>query len=66
MSSDHFQSNFDRAKGCTYGIRQADGGGRRQVNSTLKLDYAQLKSILDEKNLTNGQSKHLESPFPVA
>ena len=38
--------------------------GRRQVNSTLKMDYAQGKSILDEKNLVNGQSKHVESPIP--
>jgi Protein of unknown function (DUF3108) len=31
---------------------------------TLKMDYAQSKSILDEKNLVTGQSKHVESPIP--
>ena len=38
--------------------------GRRQVNSTLKLDYTQLKSILDEKNVTKGQVKHVETQIP--
>jgi len=44
-------------------VRQADGRGRRQINSTLKLDYEQGKSILDEKNLVTGQAKHLEQPI---
>jgi len=63
-ASDHFQSNFDRAKGCTYEFDKQTVEGRRQVNSTLKMDYDKLKSILDEKNLVNGQAKHVESPIP--
>src|SRR3569833_4217829 len=63
-ASDHFQSSFDRAKGCTYQFDKQTVEGRRQVNSTLRMDYGQLKSILDEKNLVNGQSKHVESPIP--
>ena len=63
-ASDHFQSSFDRAKGCTYEFNKQTVEGRRQVNSTLRLDYDQLKSILDEKNLVTGQSKHVESPIP--
>jgi hypothetical protein len=47
-----------------FGAGQADGRRRRQINSTLKLDYAQGKSILDEKNLTTGQSKRLEAGIP--
>jgi len=62
--SDHFQSSFDRAKGCTHEFNKQTVEGRRQVNSTLKLDYPQSKSILDEKNLVTGQSKHVESPIP--
>lgn len=62
--SDHFQSSFDRAKGCTHEFNKQTAEGRRQVNSTLKLDYPQSKSILDEKNLVTGQSKHVESPIP--
>ncbi len=62
--SDHFQSTFDRAKGCTYEFDKQTVEGRRQINSTLSMDYGQNKSILDEKNLVTGQSKHVESPIP--
>ena len=62
--SDHFQSSFDRTKGCTYEFNKQTVEGRRQISSTLKLDYDQSKSILDEKNLVNGQAKHVEEPIP--
>lgn len=61
---DRFQSTFDREKGCTYEFDKQTAEGRRQVNSTLKLDYAQGKSILDEKNMVTGQNKHLEAAIP--
>jgi hypothetical protein len=59
---DRFQSTFDRTTGCTYEFDKQTVEGRRQINSTLRLDYAQGKSILDEKNMVTGQTKHLESP----
>ena len=59
--SDKFQSTFDREKGCTAEFNKQTVEGRRQVNSTLKLDYTDGKSVLDEKNLTTGQTKHLEA-----
>jgi len=62
--SDHFQSTFDRSKGCTYEFNKQTVEGRRQVSSTLKLDYASNKSILDEKNLVTGKTKHVEEPIP--
>jgi hypothetical protein len=61
--SDHFQSTFDRQRGCTYQLDKQTVEGRRQINSTLKLDYAAGKSILDERNQVKGQSKHLEAPI---
>jgi hypothetical protein len=68
--SDKFQTSFDRAKGCTYEFDKQTVEGRRQINSTLRLDYGQSggqgggpgKSVLDEKNLVTGQSKHVETP----
>ena len=60
---DRFQSTFDREKGCTYEFDKQTVEGRRQVNATLRLDYAQGKSILDEKNLVTGQTKHIETPI---
>jgi hypothetical protein len=62
--SDHFQSTLDPAKGCTYEFDKQTVEGRRQINSTLRLDYSQLKSILDEKNMVTGQNKHVEMPIP--
>jgi hypothetical protein len=60
---DRFQSTFDRTKGCTYEFDKQTVEGRRQLTSTLRLDYGQSKSILDEKNLVTGQSKHVEVPI---
>ena len=62
--SDRFQSSFDRNKGCSYEFDKQTVEGRRQVNSTLRVDYGQSKSILDEKNIVKNQSKHVESPIP--
>src|SRR5215469_17318134 len=58
--SDKFQSTFDRARGCTYEFDKQTVEGRRQISSTLKLDYEAGKSILDEKNMVTGQTKHVE------
>ena len=61
--SDKFQSTFDRAKGCTYSFDKQTVEGRRQINSTLRLDYGAGRSILDEKNLVKGDTKHIEQPI---
>jgi hypothetical protein len=61
--ADNFQSDFDREKGCSYDFNKQTVEGRRQNNSTLRLDYPNSKSVLDEKNMVNGQAKHLESPI---
>ena len=61
---DRFQSTFDRQKGCTYEFDKQTVEGRRQINSTLRLDYGQGKSILDEKNQVIVQTKHVETGIP--
>jgi len=63
--ADRFQSSFDRTRGCTYDFNKQTVEGRRQVSSTLHLDYGQNRSVLDEKNLVSGQTKHVESPVPA-
>jgi hypothetical protein len=60
--NDKFQSTFDRVRGCTYEFDKQSIEGRRQVNQTLHVDYDQKKSYLDERNLVNKQSKHVETP----
>jgi hypothetical protein len=61
--SDHFQSDFDLQRGCSYDFNKQTVEGRRQIDSILHLDYADSKSILDEKNQVTGQTKHLEAPI---
>ncbi|MGP8252602.1 MAG: DUF3108 domain-containing protein [Terracidiphilus sp.] len=60
--TDKFQSTFDREKGCTYEFDKQTAEGRRQIDQTLRVDYDQKKSYLDQKNLVNGQTKHVETP----
>ena len=64
--ADHFQSDFDRESGCTYDFDKQTVEGRRQINSTLGMDYANGKSILDEKNQVTGQTKHAEAGVAAA
>jgi Protein of unknown function (DUF3108) len=61
--SDRFQSTFDRQRGCTFEFDKQTVEGRRQIGATLRLDYAQSKAVLDQKNQVNGQTKHVESPI---
>ncbi len=62
--SDKFQATFDRDKGCTAEFDKQTIEGRRQINSTTRVDYSRGESVLDEKNMTTGVSKHLEAGVP--
>ena len=62
--SDRFQSTFDREKGCTLEFDKQTIEGRRQISSTLHLDYNQGRSVLDERNAVTGQTKRIESAVP--
>ncbi len=44
--ADNLQSDFDREKGCTYNFNKQTVEGRRQNNSTLRIDYGGNRSIL--------------------
>ncbi len=58
---DHFQSIFDRQRGCTLEFDKQTVEGRRQINSTLKLDYNQGRTFMDQKNMVKGETKHEEA-----
>jgi Protein of unknown function (DUF3108) len=61
---DKFQSVFDRRTGCSYQFSKQTVEGRRQINSDLRMQYAQGKTTLDEKNLIKGSVKHTEVSIP--
>jgi hypothetical protein len=63
--SDRFQSSFDRTRGCTYDFNKQTVEGRRQINSTLHLDYSKNRAFQDERNLLTKQTKHIESTAPA-
>lgn len=63
--ADKFQSVFDRKTGCSYQFSKQTVEGRRQINSDLRMVYAQGKSTLDEKNLVTGSTKHTETKIPA-
>jgi hypothetical protein len=62
--SDRFQSSFNRTTGCSQGFSKQTVEGHRQVNTDLKFDYSQNKSIFTEKNLVSGISKRNEVAIP--
>ena len=62
--SDRFQTSFDRTRGCTYESDKQAVEGRRQINSTIKIDYSRGISTFNEKNLVTGQTKHVEFGVP--
>ena len=60
---DRFQSIFNRQTGCSYEFDKETVEGRRQVNATLRLDYVQSQALYDQKNMVNGQTKHVDAPL---
>ena len=62
--NDRFESTFNRTTGCSYEFDKQTVEGRRQIDSTLHLDYAAGKSFLDQKNLVTGQTQHVETAIP--
>jgi hypothetical protein len=60
--ADNFESDFDREKGCSYDFDKQTVEGRRKVDSTLHIDYANSQTILDQKNQVNGHAQHVVTP----
>jgi hypothetical protein len=58
---DHFESTVNRTQGCTYEFDKQTVEGRRQVNSTLTVNYGKGTVVLDQQNLVKHQTKHLET-----
>jgi hypothetical protein len=61
--SDRFESTFDRTKGCTYEFDKQTVEGRRQIDSSLRLDYGASQAIFDQRNRVTGQTRHMSTPI---
>jgi len=61
---DHFEAQFDPRTFCSLAINKHTEEGTHKRNTMVKFDYAQNKSLLDEKNLKTGEQKHEQTDIP--
>jgi hypothetical protein len=62
--NDRFEAFFDRGRFCSVRVAKHIEEGFHSRTSELHFDYSRGKSVLDEKNLKNGESKHAENDIP--
>jgi len=58
---DRFQSRFDPRTFCSLSIFKHSEEGSHKRETSIHFDYARKKSVLDEKNLRTGETKHVEN-----
>jgi hypothetical protein len=62
---DRLESYFDRRSFCSQRIQKHSEEGLHQRDTSLRFDPARGKSVLDERNLRNGETKHQETDSPA-
>lgn len=58
---DRFEARFDPRTFCSLSIFKHSEEGSHKRETSIHFDYAQKKSLLDEKNLKTGETKHVEN-----
>lgn len=61
---DRFQSIFDRRTFCSANVTKHTEEGFHKRETLISFNYTRRRSILDETNLKNGQTKHEEHEIP--
>jgi hypothetical protein len=61
---DHFEAQFDPRTFCSLAINKHTEEGPHKRDTMVKFEYAQKKSLLDEKNLKTGEQKHEQNDIP--
>jgi hypothetical protein len=62
---DHFEAFFDPHTFCSLRVSKHTEEGSHSRQTELRFDYSRNKSVLDEKNLTTGEQKHVENDLPA-
>lgn len=62
---DRFESFFDPATYCSRSISKHTEEGFRRLDTNITFDGARGKSVLNEKNLKNNQTKTVENDIPA-
>lgn len=61
---DRFEARFDPRTFCSLGIFKHSEEGSHKRETSIRFDYAAKKSVLDEKNLKTGETKHVAEELP--
>ncbi len=61
---DHFEAFFDSRSFCSARISKQTQEGSHSRQSEANFDYTRHKSVLDEKNLKTGETKHVDDDLP--
>jgi len=61
---DRFEAHFDPRTFCSLNIVKHSEEGSHKRDTSILFDYPHKKSVLDERNLKTGESKHTESDLP--
>lgn len=61
---DHYQSSFDPSTFCSNTTSREIEEGFRRVTTKITFDYAQHKSVLEQKNLKKNETRNQEHSIP--
>jgi Protein of unknown function (DUF3108) len=61
---DFVEARFDPRSFCSLHLSKQLEEGSRKRRTELAFDYSRHKSVLDDKNLKTGESKHIENDIP--
>jgi hypothetical protein len=61
---DRFEAHFDPRTFCSLSIFKHSEEGSHKRETSIHFDSQRKKSVLDEKNLKTGESKHVEDDMP--
>ena len=61
---DHFEARFDPRTFCSLSIFKHSEEGSHKRETSIHFDYQRKKSVLDERNLKTGETKHVEDDMP--
>lgn len=62
---DRFEAYFDPHSFCSQRVAKHSEEGEHKRDTQIRFDYTRHKSVLDEKNLKNGDAKHAENDIPA-
>lgn len=61
---DHFEAYLDPKTFCSQRVSKHTEEGPHQRDIRIAFEYARHKSVLEERNLKNNQTKHIENDIP--